>query len=425
MPVKNRSTAVIFSWLLVAALFLQLAGVNNADAAKRVAFVVGNSDYAHATKLKNPANDAEDISKVLRRLDFQVVTGLDLTGNELRGAIREFSRALDGADVALLFYAGHALQVGGTNYILPIDSNIENKSDLDFETISLNFVMRQMEREAKTILVFLDACRDNPFTRSLARSANRSSEETGLARPASSVEGTYIAFATEPDNVALDGEGRNSPFTKALLEHIEKPNVEISSLMTRVRRDVFNATDKKQLPFSNSGLLGEFYFNPQAGNTTANDELARLKAEAEDWQKVAASNSKESILDFIIKYPEGTFTGLAKTRLIEIDGDTETRLALKTSPSSTKKVTTLVDDNANHFELGMAAHMAGDMDRAILHLTDAVRVGNVQAMHQLARLYELGVDTTIDREQAAELYREAARQGNRASRIALDRMNDN
>jgi uncharacterized caspase-like protein len=223
-----------------------------------VALVIGNGAYRYAARLANPPNDAGDVAGSLRRLGFDVVEGVDLdkTGMELK--IREFGRKLDGAALALFFYAGHGLQVADKNYLVPVDAKLERAGDLAFDTVTVDDVLAQMESERRTNLVFLDACRDNPLTRSLASSfgTRSASVGSGLA-PIQSAVGTMIVYATQPKNVALDGDGRNSPFTTALLRHIATPGLEIGSMMKRVRADVFEATRQRQLPWDHSSLIGE------------------------------------------------------------------------------------------------------------------------------------------------------------------------
>ncbi|MEC9343635.1 MAG: caspase family protein, partial [Pseudomonadota bacterium] len=211
--------AVAASILL--ALVLVVSGGAQAFAAKRVAMVIGNSAYTHAPQLANPSNDASDMAAELRALGFVVVEGTDLTNRGMRDKIREFASELRGAEVGMLFYAGHGLQVNGRNYLAPVDAKLEFESDLDFETIPLEFIQRQMEREVKTLLLFLDACRDNPLTRSFKSASRSGGVGKGLAE-LKSAPGTLIAFATDPNNVALDGKGRNSPFTTALLANIAR-----------------------------------------------------------------------------------------------------------------------------------------------------------------------------------------------------------
>ena len=160
--------------------------------------------------------------------------------------------------MALLFYAGHGMQVGGKNYLVPVDAKLERVGNLSFETIEVGEILALMEAEKRVNLVFLDACRDNPLARSFARSLGTRSTSVGPGLAAiQSAVGTMIAYATQPDNVALDGEGRNSPFTAALLKHITTPALEISAMMKRVRADVIAATREKQVPWDHSSLVGD------------------------------------------------------------------------------------------------------------------------------------------------------------------------
>jgi uncharacterized caspase-like protein len=225
---------------------------------RRVALVVGNSDYRYAGKLANPTNDETDFAKSLRQLGFEVVAGSNLDRHGMDDAIREFGRKLEGADLALFFYAGHGLQVGGKNYLVPVDAKLERVGDLALDAVDIGTVLAQMESQKRVNLVFLDACRDNPLARSLVSSLGTRgiAVGAGLASVQSAI-GTMIAYSTQPDNVALDGAGRNSPFTAALLKHIATPNVEIGTIMRRVRADVVAATHERQVPWDSSSLIGE------------------------------------------------------------------------------------------------------------------------------------------------------------------------
>ena len=233
-------------------------------AQKRVALVIGNSAYTRAGPLANPANDANDIAKALGDLGFDVIIGLDLDKRGFDGKVRDFSRALADADTGLLFYAGHGLQVGGRNYLVPVDAQLGSERDLDFEAVSLDFVLKQMEleREGKTNIVFLDACRDNPLARNLARSMGTRSASIGrgLAQVQTGV-GTFIAYSTQPGNVALDGASRNSPFTEALTRSVKEPGRNLTAVMIDVRRQVLAATNGRQVPWDHSALTGDFYFH--------------------------------------------------------------------------------------------------------------------------------------------------------------------
>lgn len=280
----------------------QSAAVRPAE--RRVAMVVGNSAYRNTSALANPSNDARDMAKALERTGFEVILALDATKPQMDSALRAFADKLGGADVALFYYAGHGLQVGSQNYLVPVEARLASERDLDFEATKLDFVLRQMEidRDGKTTIVMLDACRDNPLTRSLARSMGTRSAAIGRGlAPASTGVGTFIAYSTQPGNVALDGQGRNSPFTTALLAHIGEAGNNLNATMIEVRRSVIRATGGRQVPWDHSALTGDFYFVPPAPQTGAerpppvagNDDVAALKARLqalEDAEKRRASD---------------------------------------------------------------------------------------------------------------------------------------
>ena len=233
---------------------------------RRVALVVGNGAYGNTTWLQNPPNDAAAMCEALARLDFEVLDGRDLKFADFAGRIRDFGRALREAHVALFFYAGHGLQVKGENYVVPVDAALEHEADVQLELIAVQTILAQMEVGNRTSLVILDACRNNPLARNLIRAMGTRSVAIGegLGRIESGI-GTYIAFATSPNKVALDGDrDANSPFTAALLRHIETPGLTIADVMMKVRRDVIAATEKMgegpQVPWDNSSLTAPFYF---------------------------------------------------------------------------------------------------------------------------------------------------------------------
>ena len=289
--------------LLIAVLVASLLAAAPALAEKRVALVIGNSAYTHASVLSNPANDAAEMAKVLTEAGFQVIAGVDLDKRAFDGKMRDFARVLGNADVALFYYAGHALQVGGRNYLVPIDAAMQGERDLDFEAVSVDFVLRQMEieRENKTNLVFLDACRDNPLARNLARSMGTRSTSVGqgLAQVKTGV-GTFISYSTQPGNVALDGTGTNSPFTEALVKGIKVSGRNLTSVMIDVRKDVLSATGGKQVPWDHSSLTGDFYFQLAAApgfvarpeGPSQVDIQARLKELEEELQRKTDQTGK-------------------------------------------------------------------------------------------------------------------------------------
>ncbi len=230
---------------------------------RRVALVMGNSAYEHAPLLPNPKNDATRLTDSLKRLGFTVILGLDQSKVAMESTIRSFVRNMNDADVALFFYAGHAMQMNGRNYLIPVDAKLEDATAVDFETIELGTVLDYMNAPGRLSIALLDACRDNPLSRRFARnfSASRgSSVNRGLAAPEAGGGNILIGYATAPGEVALDGDGDNSPFTAALLKHIETPSLEIEIMMKRVKADVYAATSGSQSPWHNSALRREFYF---------------------------------------------------------------------------------------------------------------------------------------------------------------------
>lgn len=313
--------------------FLAIGLAHPAEAAKRVALVIGNSAYEHAAPLENPKNDAVALAGVLERLGFTVVIGVDLKRAAFEKTVRKFSKALRGADVGLFFYAGHGLQVKGQNYLAPIDAALDDEADLDFEAMPVRTVLKQMERQTKTNLVILDACRNNPLARNLARSMGTRSAGIGrgLARVKSGI-GTMIAFATEPGNVALDGDGTNSPFTTALLQHIETPGLDVAQLMRRVRKDVIAKTSGRQVPWNNSSLTGDFFF---AGKgtvtaqpaTTPSAPTPRRNEAAEAWATIQNSNSVAVLKAYLNRYSTGIYADLARARLSEIEAKAKQQVA--------------------------------------------------------------------------------------------------
>ena len=254
--------AVLAAFCLTLAAAPMLA--QPAAAQKRVALVVGNGGYTHAAALSNPANDAADMSDALKEVGIEVILGLDLDKRAFDGKVRDFAGALADADTGIFFYAGHGLQVAGRNYLVPVDAQLRSERDLDFEAVALDFILKQMEldRESKTNIVFLDACRDNPLARNLARSMGTRSANIGrgLAQVQTGV-GTFIAYSTQPGNVALDGTGRNSPFTAALAKNMKAPGRNLTAVMIDVRKEVLSVTNGKQVPWDHSALTGDFFFH--------------------------------------------------------------------------------------------------------------------------------------------------------------------
>lgn len=267
MLIPSLRGSPIHHWSCIAAyaLLLLLAPLASASAERRVALILGNAQYQNLPVLKNPVSDASALERRLKELGFEVVSGFDLTKAETQATMARFAKVVRGADLALFYYAGHGLQVSTRNYLLPVDALLEDDTSLDFEAVSLDFVLRQLSRETKVRLVFLDACRDNPLA-ATGRADRFGDLGRGLAevRFEDGGDGTLIAFATSPDEIAYDGGGEHSPFTTALLAHLGDENVQLTTVMTRITGDVFKATGGKQRPWINASLIDEVMLNPVA-----------------------------------------------------------------------------------------------------------------------------------------------------------------
>ena len=292
---------ILMSVLLVGtvSVFLSDWGVSPSHGApgRRVALVVGNAAYRHTVPLDNPKNDAQDIGKALKRLGFEVEVETDLSRSDFEKVLRAFGDRVEGASAALFFYAGHGIQVDGTNYLVPIDARLRKKKHLKREAISLNGILEDMEGTSKVNLVLLDACRDNPLSRSLARSlrGTRSVVGMGLA-PVDASTGTLISFATKDGATASDGRGRNSPYTKALLNHIEQSGVDVRLMLGDVGSTVEEATGGKQVPWTYGSLRGRFHL---ARGSIIEEEAAHLTVQTDP------SDAKVRILNIQPKYQPG------------------------------------------------------------------------------------------------------------------------
>jgi uncharacterized caspase-like protein len=323
---------------LLATLLGILFSVTAASAERRVAFVVGNSSYKAVPALPNPTIDSKAMAVALRNVGFEVVEGTNLTRDTMTAKLLEFGQKAQGADIAVFYYAGHGIAVNGTNYLLPIDADLKSEMDVKLgAAINIDVTLEQTMGDAKVKLVLLDACRDNPFANKIRAAAKTRSVNvaTGLAEM-KSAEGTLIAFATGPGQTALDGQaGTNSPFTRALLAHITQPGAEIQQAMTKVRAQVNEETNKEQLPWGHTNLIGTVYLNP-VGSPAANPNTATpaaqaavspvaTEAEIEFWRSVRDSNKPEELNAYLTNYPGGQFRSLALARIAALQNGASTQ----------------------------------------------------------------------------------------------------
>jgi hypothetical protein len=319
---RLRTTAVTAGFFLLLG-FAALWMSSTCDAAeRRVALVVGAANYAHAPELAHTLDDARDVAAALTRLSFDVDLVLNPDRIALENAARRFGEKSHGADAALFYYSGHALETKGVNWILPVSADVRNDRVLSFEAVDLDTVQEQIEGLARVSIIILDACRDDPFKQRFG--VSRQITGSGLAVPNETSSGTYIAFATAPGVVAADGNGPHSPFTGALLKYIETPGLELREMMSKVIADVEGATDDRQIPWEHSTLKGDFFFNPANSEKAAetivraiNGPNPQVDLDALFWESVDKKKAAD-LNAYLLKFPQGAFVELARNRLAEL-----------------------------------------------------------------------------------------------------------
>jgi len=296
-------------------LFVSLSS-DQALADRRVALVIGNSLYKNPSLvLPNPKNDAEDIASTLRSLGFEVVMATDADKRGLDQAMQQFARRVTDADSALFFYAGHAMQYQGRNYMMPIDAELEDEISLRYQMVAIDDVKAALDRASGVKIMILDACRNNPLADRLARTLASQSRAIGNVRGLARVDktqGMVVAYATAADDVAQDGTGRNSPFTTALLKRMQEPGVEVEIMFRRVTADVNTTTQGRQRPETYISLLSEYYLN---------------QSDKQLWEQVKDSGDVAAIRDFVTKFPSSTYTAQAQTKLAALDRTDRTNQA--------------------------------------------------------------------------------------------------
>ena len=313
----------------------------------RVALVIGNSSYVSAPALPNPANDAAAMSDSLRRLGFDVTEGTDLDTAGMVSALRSFGAKAESADVALVFYAGHGIQVSGENYLLPIDASLQRERDLNYEGMPLNLIISEASLARKLAVVIVDACRDNPFTGQLrtAMGPTRSSAVgRGLVRVDAPAD-TLVAFATRDGDVAEDGAGYNSPFTSALLTHMGEPGVEIGDYFRRVRDSVITSTNGRQEPYVYGSIGADrFYLNPQSAAPRHDLALSQpavrpsqgdnLEADIVFWRSIQDQDDATEYRAYLSSFPNGLFADIARNRLNSAEDRDSDRDAAEVAPAA-------------------------------------------------------------------------------------------
>jgi hypothetical protein len=310
-----------FRKILLAAALL-LAG-HPALAEKRVALILGNSTYQNAPPLANPVNDAALIAARLKAAGFDVVDSRrDLSALQTRRALRDFEDNARDADIAVVYYAGHGIEVDGTNYLIPVDAKLDRDSDVYDEALSLDRVLVAVEPARKLRLVILDACRDNPFAKTMKRALASRGISSGLAKVEPTSPNTLIAYSAKAGSTAEDGNGKDSPFTVALASHLTTPGLDVRKAFGFVRDDVLKATSNRQEPFVYGSLGGDdvaLVPAPAAPAASAPQAAPSAQVDARrDYELAMQVGSRAALEAFLAQYPDGFYASLARSQLDKI-----------------------------------------------------------------------------------------------------------
>lgn len=340
----------MWRWQLLLVFVVCCATNATAFADKRVALVIGNSAYQNVAKLPNPVHDAEAVADMFKSAGFDVVElRRNLAGTELRLAIRNFSDAAQSADMAVVYYAGHGIEVSGSNYLIPVDAKLAKDIDVEDEAIPLDRVLQMIEPAKRLRLVILDACRDNPFVTSMRRTVATRAVGRGLARIEPGTSDTLIAFAAKAGSVAIDGEGGHSPFTAALIKNLATPGLDVRLAFGRVRDQVLEATDHRQEPFVYGSLGGDTVAlipPPEPKHVDIAPAPADTAADGRrDYELAQQVGTRQAWESFLSVYNRGFFADLAREQLAKL-GDVATAPAEQTAPGLNRPAAQTLGDDA-------------------------------------------------------------------------------
>ena len=389
----------------VALVFMFLLWSSIVHAEKRVALVIGNGGYQKASKLLNPANDAKALAGMLRAANFDpVALHEDLGIRELRQAIKEFSDLTRDADTAVVYYSGHGIEVNGVNYLIPTDAVLDRDIDVPYEAYSLENLIQVLEPARRLRLVMLDACRDNPFTRSMKRTIGSRAVGRGLAPVEPTSVNTLIGFAAKAGSIALDGEGTNSPYATAVRNNLVTPGLDLRIAFGRVRDEVLRVTRNRQEPFLYGSLGGaEIALVPtQVPQLIPPVALPKLaidydkEMEIAFWNAVKDAKSSDLLKTYLERYPTGNFAGLAKVLIGQLDKEQNaTRLAAERDTQAQLAEAVRIAAEAKHTEELRKADALRQAEEA--YRTEALQRAHAEARAEAQRAQEAMRKAEADR----------------------------
>ena len=349
----NALRLIVFS---AAAIWL---GCTSALAEKRVALVIGNSAYQKVAKLPNPSNDASAVAAMLKAAGFDSVESrLNVSANELRKTLREFGAKSRDADIAVVYYAGHGIELDGTNYLIPVDATLETDAEVLDETVPLDRVLFAVEPAKQLRLVILDACRDNPFAKTMKRTIASRAIGRGLAKIEPTSPNTMIAFAAKAGSTASDGDSKNSPFAAALIEHLPKPGLDLRRAFGFVRDEVLKNTGNKQEPYVYGSLGGNDVPLVPAKPVATGPQADPQAAVRRDYELALQLATRDGWEAFLSQYPDGFYANLAKGQLKKIGAEEARASAGEKARSAEQEKARLAAEGAKQAEQARAAAAA-------------------------------------------------------------------
>ena len=379
-------------WISIWAFCLVVFLAHPASADKRVALVIGNSAYQNVARLLNPANDSAAMADTLKKAGFDVVElKRDLKANEMRRALRDFSDAVRDADVAIVFYAGHGIEIDGLNYLIPTDATLERDIDAFDEAIPLDRLLTVIEPAKKLRLVVLDACRDNPFTKTIKRTIASRSIGRGLAKVEPGSPNTLIAYAAKAGSTASDGDSKNSPFTAALVKHLPRPGLDLRKAFGFARDEVLKATNNRQEPFIYGSLGGEDFAlveAPVVKPDLAQPDLAQ--AARRDYELAERVGTREAWDYFISTYPDSFYAKLAQAQRNKLAAEQSRLAAVEKARLAEEERARLAADGARASAQAKAAADAriAEAARAAAERKKAVEEAKIEAERAQTRAAE-------------------------------------
>ncbi|UPK30669.1 caspase family protein [Bradyrhizobium sp. 195] len=402
-----------------------------AQAEKRVALVIGNSAYKSAPKLGNPVNDATLMGGMFRKAGFDTVdVRQDLNAPEMRKALREFGARTRDADVAIVYYAGHGLEVDGTNYLIPIDAALETDTDVYDEAVPIDRVLVSIEPAKQLRLVILDACRDNPFSKTMKRTVASRAIGRGLAKVEPTSPNTMIAFAAKAGSTASDGDSRNSPFATALVEHLPKPGLDLRKAFGFVRDDVLRNTGNRQEPYVYGSLGGDDVPLVQSKPAAvAGPQANPQDSVRRDYELALQAGLREAWEAFLQTYPDGFYANLARVQLKKIAAEEDRAQATEKARLAEQEKVKLAADRAQKAELerAAAAAKAAEDARIAAEKQKQIEQARAEQAEQQRKAAEAAAAKAVAEKQAAEkakaelAAKQAAERAEQAAKPAADR----